>query len=206
MPFPTSNSALQSNDSQSTNVLLANGSVDPERAVTELRLQDGRVVRLSTAALLATGQDAYADSAEVSHQREHTAADGEVLPIVEEHLVVGRRTVETGKLRLRKVVQEYETELDETLAVRSFDVERVVLNQPVDTPPAVRQEGDTTIYPLIEERLIVTRQLVVKEELRVTKRDTERQDNRPVTLRREVVEIEREPLTDVDSKVAATRF
>ena len=196
--MPLSTNGLQADDSQTTNVLLASGSVDPERAVTELQLQDGRTVRLSTAALLASGHGARATFDDLAREPQDLVAGESIIPVAEEHLVVGRRVVETGKVRLRKAVQEFETELDEVLAVRSFDVERVVINQPVDAPPAVRQEGETTVYPLVEERLVITRQLVLKEELRVTQRDTERHDNRPVTLRREVVEIEREPLTTGD--------
>ena len=111
---------------------------------------------------------------------------------MEETLRVGRRTLETGKVRLRKSVHDFETELNEVLAYRTFDIERIVLNQPIESAPSVRQEGDTTVYPIVEEQLILTRQLVLKEELRVTRRDAERLDNRTVTLRRESIEIERE--------------
>ena len=116
-----------------------------------------------------------------------------VVPIVEEQLTVGKRTVATGKVRLEKTVQEYQQALDEPLAVRTFDIERVVLNRVIDAVPEVRQEGDTTIYPLIEERLILTKELILKEELRVTKRDTEWRDTQVVTLRREHMTVERRP-------------
>ena len=115
-----------------------------------------------------------------------------VIPLVEEHLEVSRRTVVTGTVRLQKTVHEFETQLDEPLGVRTFDVERVILNEPVESAPPVRQEGDTTVYPLVEERLILTKQLVLKEELRVTRRDTERRDTQTVTLRREHITVEHE--------------
>jgi uncharacterized protein (TIGR02271 family) len=114
-----------------------------------------------------------------------------VVPVVEEQLRVGRRVVETGKVTLRKTVQEFETQLNEVLATRGFDVERVVVNRPVDVAPGIRQEGPTTIYPIVEEQLILTKQLVLKEEVHVTQRDSERRDTRPVALRRELIEVER---------------
>ena len=192
MSFPVSGSVPMLDDPQAKNVLLANGRVDPELPETELRLEDGRVIRIATSALLPGAQGMNEEFASVSRERADPETGTLVVPLAEERLVVDRRVVETGTVRLRKVVQEYETKLDEVLAVRNFEVERIVLNQPVETAPGVRQEGDTTVYPLVEERLVVTRQLVLKEELRVTKRDTERRDERPVTLRRETIEVERE--------------
>ena len=180
------------------------GVLDPTSAVTELRLSDGTAVRLSTAALLqsataapqasASPREPATGLAEWTTGLDPAVAGGVTIPIAEEQLHVGKEVIETGKVRLRKTVQEYETALDEMLAIRSYDVERIVLNQPVESAPATRQEGDTTIYSLVEEQLVLTRQLVLKEELRVTRRDTERHDTQSVTLRREVLEIEREPL------------
>jgi uncharacterized protein (TIGR02271 family) len=93
-------------------------------------------------------------------------------------------------------VQEYQETLDEPLAVRTFDIERVALNQVVDSAPPVRTEGATTIYPVIEEQMVLTKQLVLKEEVRVTRRDTERRDHQVVTLRREHLIVEREKIAD----------
>ena len=185
-------------------VMEVRGVLDPASAVTELRLSDGTAVRLSTAALLQSAvpaprpvvspEEPETVPVEWTAGLDPVADEAVVIPIAEEQLHVGKEVVETGKVRLRKTVQEYETALDEMLAVRSYDVERIVLNQPVESAPPTRQEGDTTIYSLVEEQLVLTRQLVLKEELRVTRRDTERHDTQPVTLRREVLEVEREPL------------
>ena len=176
-------------DAVPSNVLVAIGAFNPSVATTELRFADGRVLRLPTSVLEETTGNAAAFPADTVTAG---AAERNVVPIVEEVLTVGRRVVPTGTVRLNKTVQEYETALNEPLAVRTFDVERVVLNQPVEAAPAIRHEGDTTIYPLIEEQLILTKQLVLKEEIRVTKRDTERVDTQTVTLRREHLEVVRE--------------
>ena len=119
--------------------------------------------------------------------------DETVIPIIEETLSVGKRVVETGKIRLQKAVQDYQEQLDEPLAVRTFDIERVVLNCPIKSAPGVRQDGPTTIYPVVEEQLVLTKQLILREEIRVTQRDSERRDNQIVTLHREHVVIERIP-------------
>ncbi len=176
------------------NVLVVAGELDLARAYTELRMSNGHVVRLPTEILLSGGRSDVELSS--SHQALPTL-DSEVaslvVPIVEEQLTVGKRTVATGTVRLEKSVQEYQQALDEPLAVLTFDIERVVLNRAIEAVPDIRQEGDTTIYPLIEERLILTKELILKEEIRITKRDTERRDTQVVTLRRELMTVERRP-------------
>ena len=175
----------------SANLLSTTGTLDPSIAVTELRLPDGRVLHLETS-LLVSASRSTSPSASASVAVE--AAGTTILPILEERLDISRRTIETGKVRLHKTVQEFEAVLDEPLAVRTYDIEHVLLNQPVETAPGVRTEGDTTIYPLVEEQLVLTKQLVLKEEIRVTRRDTERRDTQSVTLRREHLVVEREAL------------
>lgn len=52
-------------------------------------------------------------------------------------------------------------------------VERVPKREVVKEAPAPRQEGSTTIYPLVEERLVVVKELVLREEICVTREITE---------------------------------
>jgi len=118
--------------------------------------------------------------------------DSVTIPLIEEQVVLDKRIVQTGKVRLHKTVQEFEQQLDEPLAVNTFDIERVILNQVVQSAPEIRQEGDTTIYPLVEEQLVLSRQLVLKEEVRVTRRISERRDTQVVTLRRDHLLVERQ--------------
>jgi uncharacterized protein (TIGR02271 family) len=181
------------------NTLYVSGEINPAQPYTDLRLADGQVVCLPTHLLAlkpAQGSDLFESG---SGERAAGASsldevEGTIIPLIEESLEVGKRTVETGKVVLRKTVQEYQETLDEALAVRTFDVDRVYLDQVVEGEPAIRQEGDTTVYPVVEERLILTKQLVLKEEIRVTRRDTEHRDNQVVTLHREQIVVERMPV------------
>ena len=172
------------------NVLAVSGQFDPTQPFTEIWMADGEVVRLPTSVLLQTS-DVWKSAA---MQADVLSLNSSVtIPLVEERLEVGKRTVATGTVRLTKTVQEYTEALDETLAVRTFDVERIVINQPVDAPPPVRQEGNTTIYSLVEERLVLTKELVLKEEIRIVQRDSERHDTQVVTLHKEHLTVERIP-------------
>jgi len=139
--------------------------------------------------------EAEPERARADERVRETSAGAEAIaiPIIEEQLEVSKRTVVTGKVRLERQDQEYHETLDVPLAVRTFEVERVVLNQAVAAPPGIRQEGNTTIYPLVEERLVITKELILREEIRVTRRDTERRDTRTVTLKRERLNVTRTP-------------
>ncbi len=70
-------------------------------------------------------------------------------------------------------------------------VERVAINRVVDTAPAVRQEGDTLIIPVLREETVVTTRLVLVEELHVRKQILVAHQPQEITLRREQVNYER---------------
>jgi len=83
--------------------------------------------------------------------------------------------------------------VDEPLLHEDVQVERVAINQPVTAAPQVRQEGDTLIIPVVDEVLVVEKRLILKEELRITRRHTTVRDPQTVTLQREDVIVEHLP-------------
>jgi uncharacterized protein (TIGR02271 family) len=177
-------------DSNSTNIFLADGSFSTSATLTELRLADGRSFHIPTA-LLSEPTKASLPSSHASD----TAESRIVVPLIEEQITVSKSTVTIGTVRLEKTVGMYDVALDEPLAVSTWSVDRVALNLPVDAPPPVRQDGNTTIYPLLEEQLVLTKQLILKEEIHVTRNDFERRDTQTVTLRREQLTVERDTLS-----------
>ncbi len=184
-PSEESSTLVEAGPSTS-NILTAYGQLDESKQQTEFCFPDGRVIRISTADLLKANVQ-LAQNQAVSVGTEPSL----VIPVLEERLEVGRRTVETSKVILEKHIHEYQQALDETLAVTTYDVEHISFNEVVGDPPPVRHEGDTTIYPVVEERLVLTKELVLREEVRVTRRDTEKRDTRVVTLQRESVTVRR---------------
>jgi uncharacterized protein (TIGR02271 family) len=116
-----------------------------------------------------------------------------VLPVIQEALDVRTRRVETGRVRITKVIHEREELVDEPLVQEEVTIERVPVNRVVEGPIPVRHEGDTLIVSVLEEVLVVETRLLLTEELRITTRRTETHQPVPVTLRREDVTIERVP-------------
>ncbi|HEU4519377.1 MAG TPA: YsnF/AvaK domain-containing protein [Microvirga sp.] len=117
----------------------------------------------------------------------------ERIALVEEEARIDKREVVTGRVRIRTRVEEAEETVRGTLDEEVVEVERVPVDRIVDAAPAVRQDGDVTIIPVMEEVLVVEKRLVLKEELHVRRRRTQESVEVPVTLRRERVEVERLP-------------
>jgi stress response protein YsnF len=55
----------------------------------------------------------------------------------------------------------------------------------------VREEGDVTVIPILEERIVTRTELVLVEEVRIHRDHSDYHDPQRVTLRKEVVAVER---------------
>jgi len=117
-----------------------------------------------------------------------------VIPVFEETLSVARRVVETGKVSVSRVTHNHQQQVDELLQHQKVEVERIPIDRPVEAMPSVRQEGDVTIIPVVEEVVKIERRLVLKEEVHIRRvKQTERYQE-TVTLRRQEAVVSRQPL------------
>jgi uncharacterized protein (TIGR02271 family) len=113
--------------------------------------------------------------------------------LLAEELAVERRQVETGRVRVDVVTREHEELVDVPLAREQIVVERVPIDRRVDAIPAIREDGDTIIVPVVEEVLVVERRLMLKEELHVKRVRTTEQYRENVKLRRQEAVVTRTP-------------
>ena len=130
-----------------------------------------------------------------SDQNSSSAQPAEtVIPLLAEEVAVAKQVVETGRVQVARVTHEHEQLIDELLARETAEVERVRIGQHVDAMPAVREEGDTVVIPIVEEVLVIERRLFLKEEVRVRRvRSTERHQE-SVTLRHHEAVVTRLPV------------
>lgn len=112
------------------------------------------------------------------------------IPVVEEELKIDRREVETGRVRVRTVPEEQTRVVSDRLLRTDVTVERVPKDEEIDAVPPVRDEGETVVVPVIEERLV--KRLFLVEEVRLTRRASTEEFEQPVQLRSERVVVERE--------------
>lgn len=116
------------------------------------------------------------------------------VPVIEEQLAVGTRTVDTGGgVRIHKTVSEQPVVIDEALLREEVEVRHVAVDRIVaaDEVPAARHEGDTLIIPILEEVLLLERRLRIKEELHITRHQRHQRHAETVMLKSEQVSVER---------------
>jgi uncharacterized protein (TIGR02271 family) len=112
-----------------------------------------------------------------------------VLPVIEEQLDVRKVTVETGAVRVRKIVHEESRTVDMPLTKEEVSITRVPVNRIVEDRFHSRQEGDTLVIPVFKE--VITRHLVLLEEVRITTRRHVEQGAQEVSVKREEAVVER---------------
>jgi len=123
---------------------------------------------------------------------ERSTPSENTLPVVEEQISVARRTVETGGgVRVTRGVETRTEHVDEPVVRESVDVQRVACDRTLEAPLEPWYEGDTLVVPVVEEVLVVEKRLVLKEEIRITRRRRETRHTEDVPLRRDAVHVER---------------
>jgi uncharacterized protein (TIGR02271 family) len=169
--------------------------LDGRRAEVLVQLESGRQVLVPVHLLVREEEGRYSIPMALADLEQHAGANPRepplVLPVMEETLTVDTRPVETGRVRIRKVVTEREALVDPPLLREEVSIERVPVNRIVEGPLPVRYEGDTMIISLVEEVLVVDTRLLLTEEVHMTTRRTETHTPERVTLRHEDVTIER---------------
>jgi uncharacterized protein (TIGR02271 family) len=128
---------------------------------------------------------------EILDEEVQTEETPQVMPVIEEQLVTGAQVAKTGSVRVEKHVERRMKRLEVPLVRESVEVQRVPINRVVETVPKSRKVGQTIIVPVVEEELIVTKRLILKEELHITKTRIRENTTREVTLEREHAEVKR---------------
>lgn len=130
--------------------------------------------------------------------------DTRVVPVVEETARIGKRVVETGRVRVSTRTETVEQTLRESLRGEAVGVTRVAVGRTLaegEPVPVMREEGGVTIIPVLEEILVVEKRLVLKEEVHVRRTASGEDVEVPITLRRQRAVVER---VGADATVPAT--
>ena len=134
----------------------------------------------------------------------YDAVDRLVVPLHEEVLVPERREVDLGQVVLQRSVETVPYQGEVEVGRDEVSVERVTVNRPITAVPAPRQEGDTLVYPVVEEVLVTEKRLMLREEIRITRRRVTEPVPIRSELRREVVEVVDTPDAPAAQRVGGT--
>lgn len=134
-------------------------------------------------------QDAERDPTGVEH--------GDEISVVrsEERLVAGAIERESGKVRIRKELEQVGYDEVIPYSVEHAEVERAPAN-PDDSGEIETLPDGTVSIPVLEERLVVEKRLFVTERLLVRKRVETREQRVTADLTREVVTVEADESVD----------
>ena len=158
-----------------------------------IRLPSGVRLRLPSHLVTAKPDGTYRADLSFAEVTTSDASGAVIVPEVEERIRVGRRVRETGRVRVSTQTETETQTVDEPAWRETIEVERVPVGEVVDAQRAPWEEGDVTVVPVYEEVLVVEKRLVLREEIRLTRRRETTHEPHAVDLRRQRVEIERLP-------------
>jgi len=123
------------------------------------------------------------------------------IPLVDEHVTVDKRVVETGRVRIRSVVDEKLVRVSEELEREDVSIERVPVNREVTERPQSREENGVLIVPVLEEVLVIEKRLMLKEELHIHRHPKRERVEEAVRLRSMRAEVERGVPSDAPANI-----
>ena len=122
-----------------------------------------------------------------------TASQGTAIPIVEEELVVGKREVDRGGVRIYSHVVERPVEADINLREERINVERRMVNRPATAADFAAGSGSVLELNATGEEAVVGKTSRVVEEVVVGKQSSERTEAIHDSVRKTEVDIEQVP-------------
>lgn len=112
------------------------------------------------------------------------------IEVTEENLQVEKKKIETGRVKISKKILEEDLPIDLSGFEEEIEIDRKKIGRVVDKlGPAVRQEGDSSVYSLYKE--VYVKQIILEEEVWISKKQVQKSYKAKEKLRREVLDIER---------------
>ncbi|RZK31230.1 MAG: DUF2382 domain-containing protein, partial [Hymenobacter sp.] len=130
--------------------------------------------------------------------------DGLTAEVIEESLQVGKRTEQTGGVRLRSRIVEKPVEASVRLREEHVTVQRKPVNRPAtEADFTAFKEGDVTLTESAE-RAVVAKEAHVVEEVSLGKQVTEREETIHETVRNTEVDVEQIPGSSTSTTTTST--
>lgn len=115
----------------------------------------------------------------------------DTIALHEEQVQVNTKKINVGVTSIATRTEAREEEITIPLISVDVDIERIPVDEIVDTIPMVRNDGETTIIPICEE--IMVKRVRIIEEIRVTRRKTAHMHKETVSLRHEIADVSTTP-------------
>jgi uncharacterized protein (TIGR02271 family) len=120
----------------------------------------------------------------------HRDPEEQVIPVVEDEIIIDKKLVRKGGITIKKEIISEDASVDIPLLKENLDIQRIPVNQYLDSRPEIRYEGDTTIIPVLKE--VIEKRLLLVEEIRITKTVTRETRSEKITLSKQKVTVTKE--------------
>ncbi|WP_275787517.1 DUF2382 domain-containing protein [Pararhizobium gei] len=117
--------------------------------------------------------------------------EDERILLVEERSCIDKQKVITGRVRVWTSSSTIEDVARATLSGERVEIVREHLNREIEEVPETRVEGDVTIIPVVEERLVMEKRLFLIEKIHIRRVTINEEVIVPVTLRKQTATVER---------------
>lgn len=114
--------------------------------------------------------------------------------LAEERLELGTKKVVDRRVRITRATRVDEKNMTAELTQENADIKRFAKNEVLEAQniPQIRQEGDVTIIPIIEERVEIIKHYVLTEEIHIIKKRSTERHQEIITLRSQEIIISTE--------------
>ncbi|HLN19889.1 MAG TPA: DUF2382 domain-containing protein [Bacteroidales bacterium] len=112
-----------------------------------------------------------------------------VIPVIEEFADIETKLVNKETVIVSKKVIEEIIPISIPAISEHYEIERVAMNEFVESRPSIRQEDDIIIIPVMKE--VIVKRLLLTEEIRLKKVVIGSTVNEDIMLKKEEVTIER---------------
>lgn len=131
----------------------------------------------------------------------------QTIPLVEEYLTLGRRSVEMGRVRVNLATTTENARLSEPVRHEQVEIRRIVIGREVASAPSMREEEDgaVLVIPVLEEILVTERRIILKEEIRIRRVTTMEVIEKDVAVHSQAATIECMPCSQDGSNTEIRR-
>jgi uncharacterized protein (TIGR02271 family) len=130
----------------------------------------------------------------LSQQQVAREENGDTIPVFSEDITVQKKEVVTGKVSIKKTVQEEVQTVSTPVVSDDYEIVRVPVHPTVlmVAPEPVRHEGDTMIIPVVREIMVLEKRFEIIEEIHIRHNKQESISTQQISLKKEHVDIKRE--------------
>src|SRR5438128_11977190 len=111
--------------------------------------------------------DYWPDSGGKTYSSAELPPEGETLQLRREELVAHKEMRHIGDVEIRTEVEQVPGRLEVDAEREDVEVSHVPVNRVVAERERPHEEGDVLVVPVYEEELVVTKRLVLREELHI---------------------------------------